>query len=200
MPRFVDHESRRELVTATAADLIASGGVDALTVRGVAAAAGFSTAVVSHYFEDKRDLVRSTYLAAANRATERFENTVRADGRTLASCLEALLPLDEESRRDWQLFVSFWGTAASDAELAAMQRKRVRSARVRVYNVLRDDFGPAAEDAELRAAARTLLTIVQGISTQAVFDPRDWSARRQVTELAYGLELTLAHVRTAPAR
>src|SRR5690242_11912938 len=100
MPKYVDHNTRRQFVTEVAANIIAARGVEALTVRNVATAAGCSTAVVSHYFTDKRDLVRSTYRAASDRSTARYQAASRAPQRTIASCLEALLPLDETSRRD----------------------------------------------------------------------------------------------------
>src|SRR6476660_7853014 len=74
MPTYVDHHARRLQVTEVAAEIVAARGVEALTVRAVAAATGFSTAVVSHYFLDKRDLLRSTFRAAANRSTSRFES------------------------------------------------------------------------------------------------------------------------------
>ena len=181
MPRFVDHQLRRELVTEVAAELIAQSGVEALTVRRVAAAAGFSTTVVSHYFEDKRDLLRSTFRAAARRSSDRFEAAARDTGRTVTTCLEALLPLDAAGRRDWQLFIAFWAMAASDAELHAEHRRRLRSARARVYRVLNEDHAEPGRD--LRAAASGLLTVVHGIATQAMFDPEYWTPRRQIEEL-----------------
>ena len=195
MPRYVDHSNRRDFVTEVAADLIATSGIEALTIRRVATEAGFSTAVVSHYFDDKRDLQRSTFRAAATRSGERFEAAVRSPVRTIASCLEALLPLDAGSRRDWLLFMAFWGIAASDQELAGEQRRRVRSARTRVFNVLREERGDDAETlGQLRVAAGSLLTIVQGISSQAVFDPQYWTARRQGEELRRGMDLILGAI------
>ena len=58
MPKQVDHERRRRAVAAVAADLVAAEGRRALTVRNVADAAGYSTTVVSHYFDDLADLLR----------------------------------------------------------------------------------------------------------------------------------------------
>jgi len=156
----------------------------------VAAATGFSTAVVSHYFLDKRDLLRSTFRAAANRSTSRFESAATADRRSVVSCLLALLPLDDDSRRDWRVFVAFWGTAASDIELAVEQRDRVRSARGRIEHVVAELMN-APGDPELRLVARSLLTLVQGIATQAVFDPADWTPRRQSEQLRLGVAALL---------
>lgn len=186
MPRFVDHDQRRDFVTEVAAALIAESGVEALTVRRVAAAAGFSTTVVSHYFEDKRDLLRSTFRAAAHRASQHFETAARAEGRTVTSCLEALLPLDDTTRRDWQLFIAFWAMAASDEELNLEHRRRLRSARTRIFRVLSEDYGTDRDD--LRAAASGLLTTVHGIATQAMFDPDYWTPRRQIEELRYAVD------------
>ena len=190
MPKYVDHHARRLLVTEVAAEIVAARGVEALTVRSVAAATGFSTAVVSHYFLDKRDLLRSTFRAAANRSTSRFESAATADRRSVVSCLSALLPLDDDSRRDWRVFVAFWGTAASDIELAVEQRDRVRSARGRIEHVVAELMN-APGDPELRLVARSLLTLVQGIATQAVFDPADWTPRRQSEQLRLGVAALL---------
>ena len=191
MPKYVDHHARRLLVTEVAAEIVAARGVEALTVRGVAAAAGFSTAVVSHYFLDKRDLLRSTFRAAANRSTARFESAAAADRRSVLSCLEALLPLDDDSRRDWRVFVAFWGTAASDEELAMEQRGRVRSARARIEHLLAELTHAGRSAPQLRLVARSLLTLVQGIATQAVFDPGDWTPRRQCEQLRVGVAALL---------
>jgi AcrR family transcriptional regulator len=63
MPIQVDRESQREHVTSLAARLVAQEGVAAPTFRRVAEAAGSSTAIVSTYFADKRDLLLSTFRA-----------------------------------------------------------------------------------------------------------------------------------------
>jgi len=57
MPLIVDHDARRREVGAIAARLIATSGLEGVTVRDVARIAGFSTAVVSHYFDNKRALL-----------------------------------------------------------------------------------------------------------------------------------------------
>ncbi len=191
MPKYVDHHARRQLVTEVAAEIVAARGVEALTVRGVAAATGFSTAVVSHYFADKRDLLRSTFRAASNRSSVRFEAAATAEQRSVVSCLESLLPLDANSRRDWRLFVAFWGTAASDPELADEQRDRVRSARTRIEKVVAEQLPAGQSEARIRTDARSLLTLVQGIATQAVFDPDDWTPRRQSEQLRAGVSALL---------
>jgi AcrR family transcriptional regulator len=181
MPAPVNHDERRLFVVSVAADLVAERGVAALTVRNVADAAGTSTAIVSHYFADKRHLLLETYRAAAARSTVRFETAASQAGARLEHCLEALLPTDAQRLSDWRLFYAFWGTAATDSELAAEQAVRTRSARRRIQRIIRlqNGTGSPGFQPDDAAAARRLLALVQGIAMQAVFDPDDWTPRRQ---------------------
>ncbi len=118
MPKYVDHHARRQLVTEVAAEIVAARGVEALTVRGVAAATGFSTAVVSHYFARQAGPA-ALDVPGGGEPVDRAVR-VRGGGRS-AQCGElpgvAAAPR-RDSRRDWRVFVAFWGTAASDEELA----------------------------------------------------------------------------------
>jgi AcrR family transcriptional regulator len=187
MPRYVDHDARRDLVAGVAADLVAEEGLEALTVRRVAQAAGHSTTVVSHYFADRRDLVTSTYRAAAARTSARFDAALAGararGGDPLQACLEALLPLDDERSREWRTWFAFWAMAVSDIDLAAEQDRRVQSARARIAAVLADE--QAAERVRLPAdgstadAAYRLLVLVHGLGTHAAFDAAHWTPQRQ---------------------
>ena len=58
------------LAGAVCAALVVAGGVEALTTRHVAEATGYSTAVVSHYFDGKDDLL----LAVTSHATSKISN------------------------------------------------------------------------------------------------------------------------------
>src|SRR5262245_61641250 len=119
MPRVVDHAARRAEVAAVAADLIAQRGLD-VSVRDVAAAGGWSTTVVTHYFTSKRDLLLHAYRSAGAATEQRMSGA--DDLRTLC---EAILPLDEPRRRTWQTWFAFWGAAVADADLADLQRRRL---------------------------------------------------------------------------
>jgi AcrR family transcriptional regulator len=199
MPRIVDHAERRRIVAEVAADLVAEGGIDAVTVRDIAARAGTSTAIVSHYFRGKRELLLVTFDQAAGRARRRFAAALAADPADLRGCCEALLPLDDERRRDWQVWFSFWGRAVADPELGANQRRRVRETRARIAEVVL----AARPDLDVDGAtahARRILTAITGIATQAVFDPQDWPAERQREVLAVDLDDACAADPDARAR
>lgn len=59
MPRTVDHAERREALLEATIGLVRRGGVGAVTVRGVAEAIGRSTASVTHYVRDRRELLQA---------------------------------------------------------------------------------------------------------------------------------------------
>jgi AcrR family transcriptional regulator len=185
MPIQVDRESQREHVTSLAARLVAREGVAALTFRRVAEAAGSSTAIVSTYFTDKRDLLLSTFRAAASRTTIRFEAAIDAGG-SLQDCLEAWLPLDEDRLTDWRVILAFWGVAVTDPELAAVQDGHVGRARVRVEKLLRAGRGHDLPS-EPEQLAQQILALTLGIALQAVFEPAASASLPQQVLLRDGL-------------
>src|SRR5436190_17447299 len=114
MPVSVDREERRQQVIAVASRLIAEAGLDAVTVRDVASAADCSTAIVSHYFHNKKELLFLTYRASIDRATERANLAVGADGTDLRGLLAQIMPLDDERLIEWKIWIAFWAKAVSD--------------------------------------------------------------------------------------
>ena len=181
MPRIVDHDARRRRVAEEAAELIAERGVDAVTFRELGERAGCSTAIVSHYFRDKRDVLRFTYAAAADRARQRLGVALSSGGERLQRGVEALLPLEPDSVRDWRVWFAFWGHAITDPELAAEQRAHVRRTRADLASVVRELMaaGDVAADLDAEEEARRLLVVIMGIAAQAAFDQADWPAERQ---------------------
>lgn len=190
MPRQVDHDARRLEVAEVAARLIAQVGVERVTVRELAKAAGYSTAIVSHYFADKRQLLLFTYQSAAQNAQERVNSVLSTAPDDLEGCLTALLPLDEARHRDWQVWLSFWGMAIGDPEFAEVQRRRVIGSRKMIQGVLEAMArkGNLSPDTDFDLLSRQLLTIVNGLAVQAGFDPADWPAERQQNVLSKAIE------------
>src|SRR5260370_39333181 len=127
MPRCVDRAARRRHTAANAAEIVGTRGLEALTFRNVAEAAGSSTTVLTHYFTDKNDLLRSTFEAVAERSGARFDEAQRRGGG-LGECLEALLPLDPGRQIEWRLLTRYWGMAVSDPDMTVQARRRGRTA------------------------------------------------------------------------
>ena len=195
MPRYVDHDVRRRHIAATAAELVGTRGLDALTFRNVAEAAGSSTTVLTHYFADKRDLLQATFEAVAERSGARFDEAQRHGGG-LRECLEALLPLDPERQIEWRLLTCYWGIAVSDPNLADAQARHVRSAQHRIESLLRQQHSHMA-GGEPEVVARQLVTLVHGLGAHSALDPDHWSPADQRRVLAHELS-SLGH--RAPPR
>lgn len=181
MPAIIDHDARRIALAEVAADLVASGGADAATVRAVANVAGFSTKALTHYFADKRALMLLTYRHAALTSQARTDASQPDGSGDVAALLHALLPTDPRVERNWRVWFSFWGLAIADAEFAAEQRKRVSEFSARIADCMAADplFAHLAAEARPRVAGALLATLI-GIATQAIFDAQAWPQARQV--------------------
>lgn len=181
MPVFVDREERRQYVVAVASRLIAEAGLDAVTIRDVAVAAECSTAIVSHYFHNKRELLLVTYNTSIDRATERCEAALTAAGGDLKAYISELMPLGEVQLIEWKIWLAFWAKALADHEIAEIQRNCIRRTRSNILHLMQDlgAKGMLAADVDLEDEARRILTLLLGMAVQVMFDPADWPAERQ---------------------
>jgi AcrR family transcriptional regulator len=192
VPRQVDHEARREEIADVAAALIARHGPANVSLRTLAAATGGSTTAVTHYFADRGELLQHAFRAALRHAETRVEAIGEAGSRVrdpLRATCEAVMPLDDQRRQDWQTWLGFHGVAASDPVLAEMQSRRTREFRRLLKQAIAAEQARGTIDPGLDAAAesRELLALVQGIATQAAFDHDDWPPARQRASLTRAL-------------
>ncbi|MAB14067.1 TetR family transcriptional regulator C-terminal domain-containing protein [Parvibaculum sp.] len=122
MPKLIDHDLRRRELVEASWQVIADEGLEALTMRKVAAAAGCTTGRITHYFENREELVlaalRAVYDAAGERMAEAAKSTLPPAEKLLLH-LEETLPLDAKRLREWKVWIAFWSAAASNPELAA---------------------------------------------------------------------------------
>ncbi len=177
MPIAVNREERRAEVVAMAFELVADRGIEALTFREIAAAAGCSTSIVSHYFGNKNELLFSVYQVANQRATERLEATRDAGAPPLA-CFETVLPISNEARRNWRVWLAFWARAHLDP-VYFEERRRAAQTSLDLYRaMIAERLGGRADDAHNDLAARRLIAAIAGIGLEACFAPEDWTPER----------------------
>lgn len=184
MPVLVDHARTREAIAELAAGIVAREGLHALTMRRLAAEAGTSRAIVSTYFRDMRDLVLATFQWVSVRQVERIERA-EAEGRGIAGCVEALLPLDDERLQDWRVTIAFLGFAVADEELAAIERQRLDGAVSRFERMLVADQGWTKGSSATRREAERIVSCLLGVAVDHSFDPKAQAQprmRRQMIE------------------
>lgn len=176
MPGPVDHDEKRNAIARIAADLIAERGLEAATIRQVAAIAGYSTTVVTHYFINKRAMLLAAYRHSAQSTQQRFDTLSRQHASDPLARLEILLPIDEQGRRAWRVYFQFWPMADHDPELAEERRWWSANALSLARGCL-CQADPAIADIDRKATLA--LSALQGIAMQALFDPVNWPAARQ---------------------
>lgn len=193
MPAIIDHDARRQMLAALAAELIARDGLAAATVRGVAEEAGFSTKVVSHYFVDKRHLLLEAYRFAASDSAERAR-AAQGQGEVDAAAFAAsLCPTSPAMIRNWKVWFAFWGFAISDGSFATVQAQQIAAAERRLADLLSADrkYAPLDAVARDRLASEVMVSLL-GVALRAVFDLARWPAERQRAVILDRFRLALA--------
>jgi AcrR family transcriptional regulator len=123
-----DHEERREVIGLAAAEVIASRGLDQLTLRDLAAELGVTTGVLTHYFPSKDALVAYTKELVFDL---RFERARQAAGgpagiERLHAVVAEMLPVDAERRTGWRVLVAFHGSAVGSVTMRRAHDRRMR--------------------------------------------------------------------------
>jgi TetR/AcrR family transcriptional repressor of bet genes len=197
VPKVVDHEQRREELAAAVWRLASREGLDAVTIRGVAAEAGWSTGALHHYFSDKEELLLFAFKIVADRVGRRVASARAESGEPLElvrALLAIGLPLDEERRDETRVWFAFLGLALTRPALARAQRLAYEAWRKLVADALRDarERRDIDEDVEVEREAAALVALVDGLAVQASFDPHCLDVDL--------VDERLAELRRAPAR
>lgn len=183
MPKVVDHEERRSEVAEAVWRAIARLGLDGTTVREIAAEAGYSTGVLSHYFRDKDELVLHALGASIERTSRRIGASARARPAlaALRGVMLDLLPLSDDSRTEFRVVLSFWPAAAANERLRAEHR-----ALYRVFQDLLERLvasgrrdGSISPDCDPLMESQSLMAFLDGLCVHGLLDPERMPADRQ---------------------
>src|SRR5258705_4973280 len=119
MPRQVDHDVRRGELSLAVWRVVSEHGLDGLTLRSVAAAAGCTTGRVAHYFKDKQALLTHARDVMHRRMAARIDALPPqpdARARLRAVLLEGL-PLDGDRMLGSTVWAHFLLAARTDPVL-----------------------------------------------------------------------------------
>lgn len=120
MPKIVDHEERRRELAEAVWRVILRDGVEGVSVREVAAEAGWSAGALRHYFGTKEALLVSAARLLEERVMGRLAGGPR--GRTPREAVRAalceVLPLDEERRREGAIWLAYANRSMVDGRIA----------------------------------------------------------------------------------
>jgi AcrR family transcriptional regulator len=185
MPKIVDHEARRAELAAAVWRLACSQGLDAVTMRAVAAEAGWSTGALAHYFADKEELLVFAFETVADRVGQRIVKAAEHAQDPLELVRTQLvegLAIDAERRAEVRVWFAFLGLAETRPRLAKAGRDAYRLWRDRVAKTLSaaQRQGLVDESIDPASEAAALIALVDGLAIQASFDQRALSGERQL--------------------
>lgn len=176
-----DGGERREQILSAAFDVASRQGLDGLTIRRVAAAAGLSHGLVHFHFRSKADLL-SALLDWVLDTTSAFEvgtsiARIEAPMERLLALLRQEMERLTRDRRRIHVFFDFWLMGTRHARIRVRMRReleRYRAAfRPMVEEVLRaePDRFHGVTAAGLSAA---VVAFIKGSAVQSVIDPREF--------------------------
>lgn len=167
--------------------LIDTGGIAGATTREIAREAGYSNGVLSHYFENRQEILAQAMLtshrAVRARADAQIKDMVGLEA--LRVIMLESLPLDAQRRLEARIEACFWGAAVGDEQLMKLQRTEVDGwcARVRTRLIEAADDGQLARGVAVDEVVEELLALMDSFSIQSVLSPERIPPDRQVEHL-----------------
>ncbi len=185
MPKIVEIEAQRRMITKAAIAVINEVGLDGARLRDVARAANVTTGAVTHYFDNKDAVLEATLEEIVARTLGRMKGGAKnepppsVDAFIIRVC--RYLPTDQAGREEWRVWLAFWGRAISAERLRAVHQRQYAAIVDRMCELLapfRNATGAKAKR-ELRQCADALIAAIDGVGTRATLEPDLWPAKRQ---------------------
>ena len=184
MPKKVDHQERRTLIADALMRVAADQGLEAVSLRHVAAEAGVSAGMVQHYFRTKDEMMAFALAVVRERSQVRVTEAVARLGDDpsprllLRTMIAALLPLDEQTRDEGRVALAFLAYTAVRPAAAASLRAETAQLVSFIAGVL------PSPDAD---AATGLLALMEGLGVHLLGGP--YTAERALGVLDTYLDL-----------
>jgi len=180
----VDHEARRRKIAEVTASVIWREGLEAATIRRIAAELGGPTKTVTYYFADKQELLRFTWEFLAQ---QYFEQVSAHKPTDIVGRLMAMAASDEKGLIRWRTYAAFLDQAARDPVIAQLQRQHTQAA----LTLIGDTIHALGIHHDIDRIALMLNVMVQGISVQALADHTCWPVERIRDALTHQVEMLL---------
>jgi AcrR family transcriptional regulator len=172
--------SRGEHLLDALVKVVSAGGMAAVSVRAVAAAAGVSTAQVQYYFRTKDELIAAAYHHVA----EQMKRRVRALDRSgtprdaVRRALHVWLPLDETRARNARVWLTFAAAASVSEALRPLSAEWDGELKrwVAGFLLAAQRGGDLADDLDPDLEAAVLLAVLDGLVVQALVLSEDTRA------------------------
>jgi len=161
---------RQAALTNALLGIVAERGLDEVSVRDVATAAGVSIGTVQYYFPTKDAMLGAAFTEVVDRIRTRMQAIelgpdVRAN---LSALLRELLPVDARRAEETRIWLAFAARAAISPTLAESQRTVLTE----IVDALTEGFiaarGERADPTRCRLAAQVTVAAADGLALHAV--------------------------------
>jgi AcrR family transcriptional regulator len=202
VPKIVDHDQRRRELAAAVWQVIARDGVEGISIRAVAAASGWSSGALRHYFSTRAELLAFACEQVIEQVTERIQALRHTGGpvQAVRAILLETMPVDETRRTEDSIAFAFLALGLGDPELARVQRRHFTGMYelcLRLVQDLAERGALARAGQNVETLARRMHAVVDGLTVHALAG--HLTAEEIVAQLdAYLADLTGSH-RIAPA-
>ncbi|MGW5327693.1 TetR/AcrR family transcriptional regulator [Streptomyces sp. NPDC004014] len=178
MPRQVDYESRRRRIAEAVCLLADEHGLEAVSMRDVAARAQVSLGAVQRCFRSKEEMLLFAVDHVGDRIAERVRTRLaaspaRSAATTLGHAADEVALLREEHRAEARIWLAFVAQAAVSEPLAGPLRTSYAALEKLIVRLVTEaaESSPADEGVAppgSRNEARTLLALADGLTTHVL--------------------------------
>jgi len=186
-------EALRTKILDAAIVLFIEKGIEKVTTRELTESVGISRSHIYHYFSNWQTLCLA--------ALERF---MRVDFETFAESLTTLTPrqrlltlfeshLPSAPDATWQLYASFWQTAAHNETYAALADEMTAAWQALVEGIIRDGVTDGAlRCRDLPRTARQISAMLNGYADLLTINPSEKKASEALTDLTQFIDVVLS--------
>jgi AcrR family transcriptional regulator len=203
MPRYADHEERRDELADTVCELILEHGIDRVSVRNVAQKSGWSVGAIRYYFPRHEDLMIYALTRTIDEAHDRILSAERQHAedpveRAIAM-IRAAAPVTGTTRDTIRIWIAFLDRGLSNPQIARLMARvwddgRFFSRRMvasLAHLPLPQAVDDKLDDPFLEESAAILHVMWDGMSMQGVMSP-DVMTPDEIDSLARRIVGTIA--------
>ena len=167
MPKIVDHEQRHTEIVHALWQVIAAHGIEGVSLRVVAQAAGVSIGRIQHYFGSRETLVLAGLTRLVEQAVAGYEQTSESPPRDrLLHVLVQQVPRSESGRIGVAVWYAYLATAITDPRIRTVLAEALRVGEAECAAHVRAIRGVG--DAESVGTARRLLALSDGLTLRVL--------------------------------
>ncbi len=175
MPKQVDHDERRREITAAMWRILLRDGMAAVTVRALAAEAGWSVGALRYYYQSQDDLILFATGEMLTTITQRIQalDLDSRDSGVLQQAIEEMLPLDRQRKAEAQVWFALLTRRVASPHVAAEANELDLIVRDAVHQVLGklDTANLLSERRDIEVEAVRLHALIDGLALHALSEP-----------------------------